>query len=71
MGAGVSEFPDWMEDYFGLFFEPSYKQAQEINRAYRQAGAGQIIEESSEFTPEMWAYLTERIQAEKSAKDNG
>lgn len=61
----MSEFPDWMEDYWGLSFEPSYKQAQEIHRASRQIDKGVIVDESAEFTPEMWNYLVERMRAEK------
>ena len=62
----MSEFPDWMgEDYFGLWFSPSYKQAQAIHRAYEQIDRGVqgvILDESMEFTPEAWDYLVKRMR---------
>lgn len=61
----MSKFPEWIEEWFGLWSEPSYKQAQEIHRAFRQAGKGEMIDESREFTPEDWNYLVERIRAQK------
>jgi hypothetical protein len=62
--TGVSEFPDWMEDEFGVWFDPSYRQAKEIHRAFQQVNQGVVVDESSEFTPEMWDRLIQRMRAE-------
>ena len=45
----MSEFPDWMEDYFGLWLSP-----------YQ----GVILDESMEVTPEAWDYLVQRMRRE-------
>ena len=61
----MSEFPEWIEEYFGLAFEPSYKQAKEIHRLCWQVDAGIAVDDSSEFSPKMWADLVRLVQAER------
>lgn len=57
----MSEFPEWIEDYFGVWFEPTLAQANEIHRAYRQAKRGEPITESREWSRGDWDYLVRRI----------
>ena len=47
----MSEFPEWLERKMGVWWDPSYEEAQEVHRKLR----------TGELTPETETHVTREI----------